>query len=175
MPALFADAAAAGLAQVLGGIVTFGGSVRSVDTLAVVRDADYAQEVYSTLGMWSAVNVALLIAGYVAAGALRDTFPKSNRWELADLIGSTPVFAALAAMALSCANDLGNSGHDRWLGRSDLAFHLICCYVARQVVSFPLVYCSGFKPPDMARTSRPALPALPPAPTTDSSGSSRGC
>ena len=117
----------------------------------ITGSAAYQEQVLFSLSAWSAVNVVLLLAGYVAAGQLRATFPKSNRWELADLIGSTPIFVALAAMALLVANDLGDSAHGRWLGRSALGHELICCYVARQVVSFPLVYCSGFKPPDQAR------------------------
>jgi hypothetical protein len=98
---------------------------------------------------WTAVNVLLCAAAYVASPRIFKQ-PGGNPHTRADLISSTPVFVLLAYYAIANTLELRGSVADRWAGVTEAGTSFFVLYIVRQTFSFPFVFLSGLGARDKA-------------------------
>ena len=100
----------------------------------------FNEEVANALLLYCVVTAVSTAVGRILAPRWLPDLPT---WEAADLIGSFPFFPPLAISACIATWQLCGTIEDRWSATNTLSVHFLTAYIARQVVSFPLVYTSG--------------------------------
>jgi hypothetical protein len=118
----------------------------------IVRAPQGALASKETIGSDEIVAIAAFvvctwIAGWALAAWL---FPKKNRWDIADIIGSYALFPAIIWAAIDASITSSPTIDSRWYGSCSSGNYFFYLYCVRQILHFPFLVFGEYKPFDKA-------------------------